>query len=443
MTAHPPPRPLRSREFAACMVPLGPFEAAPVLAVAVSGGADSLALTLLADSWARRRGGRAVGLTVDHGLRPEAAAEARRVAGWLQASGIEHHTLRWRGEKPAHGVQAAARDARYRLLTGWCRAHDVLHLLTAHHRDDQAETVLLRLDRGSGLHGLAGMATVRAEGGVRLLRPLLAVPGVRLAATLRAAGQPWIEDPSNRDVAYARVRARRALAGLRDGGFGAGMLADLAGEAAVVRRADERRLAEDAAAAVDLHAAGYALLRAAWWRAAAPARRRLLLGALLRTVGGLDFPPRGGRLDALIDRLGRDFGIAGATLAGCRLLPCGGDMLVCREPGRLPRPIAIRPGEHRRWDRFDVRFSGKKTEKTVDWQVGPLRRDGWAQIAGEVGLRPPPAVRAALPALHADGRIAAVPHLGYADPGCGLNRRTFSAIFAPPLPLVPAFSAVV
>src|SRR5262245_21437394 len=169
--------PLTEAEFAALMRPLGPFEAQPRLAVAVSGGSDSLALTLLLHDWARRQRGVLTALTVDHGLRPEAAAEARQVARWLRARGIRHRVLTWRpaGEARRGGLQAAARAARYRLLGAWCRANGVLHLALAHHREDQAETLLLRLARGSGLDGLAAMAAVSEREGVRLIRPLLAV----------------------------------------------------------------------------------------------------------------------------------------------------------------------------------------------------------------------------------------------------------------------------
>ncbi|MFN4089341.1 MAG: tRNA lysidine(34) synthetase TilS, partial [Alphaproteobacteria bacterium] len=191
--------------FSGWMQALGPFEAAPRLAVAVSGGPDSLALALLAVRWAATRGGSAVALTVDHGLREESAREAAAAGAVLRRFGLPQHILRWQGGKPATGVQAAARAARYRLMEDWCGANAVLHLLLAHHADDQAETVLLRLGRGSGPFGLAGMAAVRERERVRLLRPLLAVSRRRLAATLRAAGAPWTLDPSNEDPVFARV----------------------------------------------------------------------------------------------------------------------------------------------------------------------------------------------------------------------------------------------
>ena len=197
-------------EFAGLIEALGPFEQRPRVAVAVSGGPDRLCLCLLAAGWAAARGGVVSALIVDHGLRPEAAAEARQVAAWLRARRIDHHVLRWADVKPATGIQAAAREARYRLLSDWCRAVAILHLLLGHHLDDQAETVALRQARQSGAAGLAGMAAVREVAGLRLLRPFLRVPKARLLATLKTLDQPWLEDPSNLAPSFARGRLRRS-----------------------------------------------------------------------------------------------------------------------------------------------------------------------------------------------------------------------------------------
>jgi tRNA(Ile)-lysidine synthase len=283
-----PDGPLTEAEFATLMRPLGAFEAQPRLAVAVSGGSDSLALTLLLHDWVRRRGGHLTALTVDHGLRPEAAAEARQVARWLKARGIRHRILTWRPAGEAHrgGLQAAARTARYRLLGAWCRANSVLHLALAHHREDQAETLLLRLGRGSGLDGLAAMAAVSEREGVRLIRPLLTIPRVRLAASLRRAGQDWIEDPSNRDPAHARVRVRALMPALAAEGFTAARLAATAAHLGRARAALDDAVADLLAVAAAPSPAGYLLLDPAPLRAAsAEVSLRALAHALL-AIGG-------------------------------------------------------------------------------------------------------------------------------------------------------------
>ena len=180
------------------------------LAVAVSGGADSVALTLLA---AEAFPGRVTGVTVDHGLRAGSAGEAAQVADWLAARNIPHVTLRWEGDKPAANIQAEARAARYRLLDDWCAANGAPAVLTAHHRYDVAETFLMRLERGSGLAGLAAIAPARRlPRGTWLLRPLLEVGRTQLQRVLQDRGQDWIEDPSNRDERFTRARVRRWIA---------------------------------------------------------------------------------------------------------------------------------------------------------------------------------------------------------------------------------------
>ena len=434
------------------MAPLGPFEPAPVLAVAVSGGADSMALALLAATWAHRRGGAVHALTVDHGLRPEARGEAVKVARWLRRRGLRCHRLRWADPVTGTGVQAAARAARYRLLTDWCRRHGVPHLLTAHQRDDQAETVLMRLARHSGLDGLAGMPALTALHGVRLLRPLLAVPGGRLRAGLRRRRQPWLEDPSNADPRFARVRARATLRALDDDARGDGALDSaaflaLARHAARARTARAERTAADAAAAVRLSPAGYALLDAAWWRDATAAARRDLLSALLLTVGAGAYPPRGARLARLLAAFG-DGDWQTRTLAGCRLAGWRGDLLVCREAGRMPQKTGISPGEGLRWDRFEVRLGrwprghagGPRAPALAVGGLGPA---GWRQVRDLVAVAPPAAVRSGLPALWQNDRILMVPHLGLCVPVKGLLLPRFSTIFAPAHPLVPVQRRVV
>lgn len=239
--------PLDDEGFASLMAALGPFEPRPRLAVGLSGGSDSLALCLLADRWARARGGTVAALTVDHRLRRESTQEAATVGQWLQAHGIEHTVLPWLGEKPGTGIQAAARAARYRLLVEACRERGILHLLLAHHREDQAETVLQRLASGSGIDGLAAMAPVQAKGGVRLLRPLLTVPKARLRATLQQQGQMWIEDPANRDPVFARARLRASAGVLAREGLNAPRLGRLASRMARASASLEREAARVAA----------------------------------------------------------------------------------------------------------------------------------------------------------------------------------------------------
>src|SRR5579871_1101881 len=193
------------------MAGLGPFESRPRLGVAVSGGADSMALVLLCHRWAQARGGAVLAISIDHGLRSDSAVEVRQVGRWLKARGIAHTALAWHHEASGGAaIQARARAARYALLAEACRKRAILHLALAHHAGDQAETVLMRLARG-GIDGLAGMSEIATRDGLRLIRPLLGIEPARLRATLAAARQEWIEDPSNANPVFERVRWRRAI----------------------------------------------------------------------------------------------------------------------------------------------------------------------------------------------------------------------------------------
>ncbi|MCA6099867.1 tRNA lysidine(34) synthetase TilS [Bradyrhizobium australafricanum] len=186
---------------------------APALLLAVSGGPDSVALMWLAARWRRAlaQGPRLVAVTVDHGLRPEAAREARDVKRLARSLELPHHTLRWTGPKPGTGVPAAARAARYRLLAQAARKHGATHILTAHTRDDQAETLLMRMLRGSGVAGLSAMARETERDGVLLTRPLLDISKAQLIATLQKARIGFADDPTNRDRSFTRPRLRALM----------------------------------------------------------------------------------------------------------------------------------------------------------------------------------------------------------------------------------------
>ena len=210
------------------------LEPLPAVLLAISGGPDSTALMLLAARWRTglARGPKLFAATIDHGLRPEAAAEAREVARLARKLGIAHRTLRWTGRKPAAGLQEAARNARYRLLAKAARELGAPAIITAHTLDDQAETVLIRMTRGSGMSGLAGMRRVAVVPGggnkLTLVRPLLQLAKSRLIATLRAEKVSFAEDPSNRDPRFARARVRKLMPALAGEGLGAQRLARLA-----------------------------------------------------------------------------------------------------------------------------------------------------------------------------------------------------------------------
>lgn len=203
---------------------------APAIVLAVSGGPDSTALLWLAAKWRNslKRAPRLVAVTIDHGLRRESAREARDVGELATRLRVEHRILRWRDAKPTTGLPAAAREVRYRLLAGAARKAGAAHILTAHTRDDQAETLMMRLARGSGVTGLAAMARHTPRGEVTIGRPLLDVPKGRLIATLKKANVSYADDPTNRDLTFTRPRFRQLMPLMAREGIDARKLARLA-----------------------------------------------------------------------------------------------------------------------------------------------------------------------------------------------------------------------
>jgi tRNA(Ile)-lysidine synthase len=214
---------------------------ASALVLAVSGGPDSIALMWLAARWrkALSRGPHLLAVTIDHGLRREAAREARDVKRLARTLGLAHRTMRWTGAKPKSGVPAAARAARYRLLASAARDSGASHILTAHTRDDQAETLLMRLLRGSGIGGLAAMARQSEREGVFIARPFLNISKSQLMATLEAAGIGYADDPTNRDTSFTRPRLRKVIEGLAVEGGDVRNLARLASRLARANAAIE------------------------------------------------------------------------------------------------------------------------------------------------------------------------------------------------------------
>jgi tRNA(Ile)-lysidine synthase len=398
-------------EFATAMLPLGPFESAPHIAVACSGGADSLALALLADGWARAGGGRATALIVDHAMRPESSVEAAAVRERLEAAGVTAVVLTRKGPQLTADRQAAARQARYDLMTDWCREAGVLHLLLGHHRGDQAETFMLRLGRGSGVDGLAAMSPVSENADLRLLRPLLDVPRDRLEDFLRERGMDWVEDPSNRDAAFARVRMRELLPDLAGEGLTEMRLAATARRMARARNALEAAATELLARAVAIYPEGHALVSRDDLLAAAEETGLRALSRLLTSIGGGRHGPRLERLERLYGWIAGDAG-GPRTLAGCLIVrKTDGRLLVCREAAATADPVDATPGAV--WDgrfRLLTRSRGNK-------QLAGLGPEGWRQIReSDAGLPAndlPAAVRNALPAIKRLEEVVEVPHLLY------------------------------
>jgi tRNA(Ile)-lysidine synthase len=359
-------------------------------AVAVSGGADSLCLALLARHW-----GDPLALIVDHCLRPESAAEAALTATRLEALGLPARILTLTGLAPGPALAARARAARYQALFAATREAGRVDLLLGHHRRDQAETVLLRQLSHSGAAGLAGMAGVTETRDIRLLRPLLGAPPGALRALLREAGLDWVEDPSNLDVTATRPRLRMQLNDPAGDGPSVRALAAAAASCAASRAAADRRVAAELAHRAAIYPEGYAILTPGPLSPAA-------LGALIRCLTGAPYVPAAASL-ARLAAAPRP-----AVLAGLRLLPAGrrGEgWLLVREEVAMAAAIPAQPGAL--WDR---RFLVSATEGEPG-TIGALGADA-AALRKHSPL--PAAVLRTLPALRVNGVLVAVPQMGYA-----------------------------
>lgn len=300
---------------------------APAIAAAVSGGGDSLALALLLNDWAAARGGKIIAFTVDHALRPGSGDEARRAGEILRGKNIAHKILTWSGEKPATHIQEKARQARYDLLLAACRAQGCARLALAHNAEDQAETFWMRLAHGSGLDGLAGMAAARDAEGVTLLRPLLSFSRAELRATCAAYGVQWIDDPSNENEKFLRVRLRRFEDVLAAEGLTPERLSQTAQKLARAREALEFYTAQAFMDCVTVHPEAHAALDLARWREHPPEIQSRVLAKALQSVQPQDYPPGFDALEALrLDLLSPSF--RGRTLAGCEIFPHRGGVYV-------------------------------------------------------------------------------------------------------------------
>jgi tRNA(Ile)-lysidine synthase len=345
------------------------FSQEKVIAIAVSGGPDSTALLWLAAQWraARKRGPELLALTVDHGLRKESAREASAVKTLARKLNVAHRTLHWKGDKPKTGLQEAAREARYALLASAAKKARARILLTAHTLDDQAETVLFRLLRGSGPAGLQAMAVASPCPGapwLTLARPLLTIPKVRLVATLQKAGIAFAEDPSNRDPRHTRPRLRVLMPQLEAEGLSAVRLALLAKR---LRRADEalRKAVAEAQARISLTPWGEGtriVLDGEGFRRLSDEIAIRLLGNAIGQVGD-EGPVEFGKLESLFDSLRSSPETLRRSLAGAVVTQAQRELVVERAPPRRQR-AGKRPGG---------RISALTTRKTHSTGPGRTR----------------------------------------------------------------------
>jgi tRNA(Ile)-lysidine synthase len=393
-----------------------PLESSRGLVIAVSGGSDSTALLHLIARWHRARVAKPplIAVTIDHALRPDSAAEAATVAQTAAALRIPHHILRWDGQKPTGNLQSLAREARYALLAQAARESGADTVVTAHTEDDQAETFLLALQRGSSVYGLAGMRLVRAFDGLKIARPLLSVTRERLRSTLRAEAISWIEDPSNANDRFARVRLRQNKEALVALGLSAQILRQTATRLA--RAADALDIYIDRLIARTCHVFLGGIIRvdlAGFTDEPAEVRLRAM-ARLLAGLSGAAYVPRFERLERFAAAfeagltasrpMQRTLGSVTARLVIRKGAPC---LWLFAEEGRCRfSPLVIRPGEIVEWDRR-IRVSLSQTAHLVE--VRALGAGARQRLGSPEAFEVPSAALATLPALWTpSGEIVAI-----------------------------------
>ena len=409
------------------MSDLGPFEPCPHIAVALSGGADSTAMLHLLRDWSEVCEAKITALIVDHRLRPNSTNEALLIRKKTQELGVECYILTWTDTKPSGGVQAAAREARYNLLGKWCLNHGVLHLFVGHNKDDQKETVFMRFMHGSGKFGLAGMAAQRQMGWGRIIRPCLRFSGTTLRRYLREKGLAWIEDPSNLDTRFERVRIRSELNNR--------LVCEELDYAYLTetRGAIEHKTSKFLAGAAMIFNTGYASVESEALLSLPSDIAQRVLGNLCAAIGGSFYLPRRAKSLSLLTQLGAGK-FAGRTLHGCHLIQKNGQLVIFREWRRcitqkIPADCVSK------WDgRFSFRLP-----PMAGVSVGPLG-DSYSLIKStdvkDISM-PRPAIMA-LPAFFRGKTLLAVPHLDFGRSNKYDSLKRLGIVFKPLRPVTCA-----
>ncbi|MBS0253511.1 MAG: tRNA lysidine(34) synthetase TilS, partial [Proteobacteria bacterium] len=412
--------PLSIAEADAALAALARFDH---VVLAVSGGPDSMALMALAAEWRMRveePNPKVSVATVDHGLRAESRREAEMVGVEARRLGLPHVILSWDGEKPSSGLSAAAREARYRLLEAHAKTVFTgnVAIVTAHHRDDQAETFAMRLARGAGLDGLASMRSerpLREGASIMLTRPLLAFPKARLLATLAQRGIGYADDPTNCDQRYERTRVRSALEQMDEAGLSSEAIATSARRLGEAREALAYAEAQFVAA-LDLSYGNdvFAKFDRRAFEAGPAFLRQKVLAKLIARYGGASPSPQLFEVEDMVARMQRDTASA-ATLGGAMVSSGARFVRVWREVGRLGQSeISLSPGEATVWDqRFVVRFSPAQAHSADVVTVKPLGEKGYAAIAARLvpARKPPTRAAQALPSFWWGDNFLAAPSL--------------------------------
>jgi len=412
---------ISSGEFSKVFANFGPFESTPEIAVGVSGGADSLLLALLLQKWVLKKNGKLTALIVNHNLRSESITEIKSLKGWLRKRKINYKVFHWLGEKPKTGIQEIARSIRLKMLTDWCLQKGIIHLCLAHNLNDQAETFLIRLSRGSAVYGLSAMAPISVYKHARLLRPFLFIEKKRIILTLKKMKQNWIEDPSNKNTNFQRVRIRNIISLLDKEGIDNNRLSETSKNLGRAKAAILENVSSLAAESVSIYPEGYVILDRRKFLKAPEEIRLRLLSHILMCVSGKEFPPRLKNLERLNQRLCLSKSSISSTLHGCQIeflkkLTPNNKITFFREMASIQDKKILLNGKPYVWDnRFQVSCDIKS--KNTDIYCAKLGTVGLKQVSklfpDEGVALIPHKVKLTLPAVWAGRRLLSVPHLNF------------------------------
>lgn len=377
------------------------------LGLAVSGGSDSVAMLHLVHKLSQTSKTSLHVVTVDHGLRVDAAEEAARVAAMSEQLGLPHARLKWEGWDHKGNMQHAARNARYKLMADWAVANDIGTIALGHTADDQAETVLMQLARRAGVDGLAAMPVRRLREGITWVRPLLGTRRAALREYLAGLGIEWTDDPSNEDIAFDRIKARKALATLAELGIDVDSLSAVATNMGRASRALDFQTFQ-VMREIGHISGGAVVFCARRWRAqTTEIQRRLLLRAIKWIVGG----EYGARHAAIANAMQAISSGTGATVDGCQIMLFGGRIWIFREFQAVKYSVSD-PGQL--WDgRWRVVTTGPTPVPDGGLEVRALGPDGLLQCPDWRDKGRPHASLLSSPAVFSGDQLVAAPVAGY------------------------------
>lgn len=388
------------------------------IGVGVSGGSDSLALLIGVYEAFRKQDVKISVATVNHGLRAEAEHEAEAVARFAQKLGVEHDVLTWEPPAQLRNLQSDARNARFDLLSNWAQQKQIPVVALGHTADDQAETVIMRMKRESGVDGLSGIPERRTVGGVEFRRPLLSLRREKLREVLRAEGVDWIDDPSNDNDRFERVRTRKALAVLEDLGLCPTAFSTVAENMSQARKALEWYSFLAAREVFDTRFGAVVIQRRAFRVLPVEIAHRLLAAAFQWLTGNPYVPRRQAMVDArTVVGQGGSY-----TVAGCRVLVKSSTAWIFREMNAV-RSTETAPGQL--WDGRWVIFGGVARQR----KVRMLGLDGLQQCPDWRALECPREVLQSTPAVWCDQKLVAAPVAGFANEWSATLTRSGEALY--------------